>query len=160
MDAIDYLGRGVIHVVAHTPGLDDIARYIVAQKKVDLDLLDSKARSALYLAVESENFTVAKILADAGAHITSDNARMAKLLCTIGAENELDKLKFLVQCGTNLEQADYDKRTIAHLASAEGNIDILKFLIEHTDFDFSMKDRWETDSLAELKDHNLRRELK
>jgi len=103
LDAIDYLGRGVVHVVAHTQGLEEIAKYLVAQKNVNLDLLDSKARSALYLAVESENFAVARILANAGASIQSDNARMAKMLCCIGAENEIEKLNFLVQCGTNLE---------------------------------------------------------
>ena len=54
-------------MVAHTHGLEHIAQYLVSQKSINLNMLDSKARSALYLAVESENFPVAKILADAGA---------------------------------------------------------------------------------------------
>ena len=122
-------------------------------------MLDSKARSALYLAVESENFPVAKILADAGAQIETDSGRLAKMLCSIGHENQIEQLKFLVQCGTNLEQADYDKRTIAHLAAAEGHIDLLRYLIKHTDFDFTLKDRWGNDIISELKDKNTKEEI-
>ena len=41
-----------------TPNREEIASYLINQS-INLDLLDSKARSALYLAVESDNFGVA-----------------------------------------------------------------------------------------------------
>jgi len=59
LDSIDYLGRGVMHVIASTcGGREEIADYLCHQK-INLDLLDNKARSPLYLAIEAENFGVA-----------------------------------------------------------------------------------------------------
>ena len=54
LDAIDYNGKSVLHILANmdeTPEHVNILRYIV-KCKVNLDLLDNKARSALYLAIE------------------------------------------------------------------------------------------------------------
>ena len=80
LDSIDYLGRGILHVVASTCGRTEIARYLCEQR-INLDLLDNKQRSSLYLAIESENFEVAEILADHGASIVADSGRLAKMLC-------------------------------------------------------------------------------
>lgn len=98
LDAIDYLGRSVLHVVSNThetPEMIEIMRYLV-KNKINIDLLDNKARSSLYLAIESNNDTMATILSEVGASIVADEERMAKILCTVGFENNLKKLKFLV----------------------------------------------------------------
>ena len=50
------------------------------------------------------------------------------MLCSIGSENELNKLQFLVKCDANIEEADYDKRTVGHLAASEGHVKILEYL--------------------------------
>lgn len=71
LNSIDYLGRGVLHVVASNLGSQDIARYLVTQN-MNLDMLDNKARSALYIAVESDNFEVANILSANGASVICD----------------------------------------------------------------------------------------
>ena len=115
-------------------------------------MLDNKARSGLYLAIESKNNRVASILTEAGASIIADEEKMAKILCTVGFENDLNKLLFLVKCEADLETADYDKRTVGHLAAAEGNIDILEYLITKSNFCFNLKDRWGRKVLDELKD--------
>ena len=49
----------------------------------------------------------------------ADNARLAKMLCYIGFNDDVNKLSFLVKGEADVEQADYDKRTIGHLAAAE-----------------------------------------
>ena len=156
LDAVDYLGRSVLHVVANaneTPELIDIMRYLV-KNQINLDLLDNKARSALYLAIDAKNNEIARILSEAGASVVADDERMAKILCTIGYENDLAKLRFLVKCEVDLETADYDKRTIGHLAAAEGNIDILEYLITSSNlhFNFNLEDRWGRKVLDELRD--------
>ena len=102
LDSIDYLGRGVLHVVAVTEGLDEIARYL-CQQNIRLDLLDNKARSPLYLAIEAENFSVAHILAASGASVICDGERLAKILCSIGFEGNLFKLRFLVSVDAEIE---------------------------------------------------------
>ena len=55
------------------------------------------------IAIEANNFKVAEILAKAGASCIADEGRIAKLLCSIGFENDLDKLRFLVQTDCNIE---------------------------------------------------------
>ena len=113
----------------------------------------------MYLAVESDNFEVAEILADHGASIIVDSGRLAKMLCSIGHENDIEKLRFLVKSDTDINGADYDKRTIGHLAAAEGHWQILEFLANHSKFDFNLVDRWNTSVIDELKDDELKSKL-
>ena len=155
LDSIDYLGRGILHVVAMTPNREEIASYLINQS-INLDLLDSKARSALYLAVESDNFGVAQILAEKGASLVCDSGRLAKMLCSVGHENDLKKLRFLLDSECDIEQADYDQRTIGHLAAAEGHIQILEMLATKTQFNFDLIDRWGHSVLEELKDEETK----
>ena len=76
-------------------------KYLVEQE-INLDLLDNKARSALYLAIEANNNDVAQILVDKGASLIADDDRMAKLLCMVGFENDVTKLKMLIACEADL----------------------------------------------------------
>lgn len=137
--------------MAATSGQEEIVQYL-CQHSTHLDLLDNKARSALYLAIEAENFGVAEILAASGASIICDGDRLAKMLCYIGFEGNLKKLRFLVKVDTDIQQADYDKRTLGHLAAAEGHIEMLEFMARQTKFNFEMKDRWGNSVLEEMKD--------
>ena len=76
-------------------------KYLVDQE-INLDLLDNKARSALYLAIEANNIDIAQILVDKGASLIADDERMAKLLCMVGFENDVTKLKMLIACEADL----------------------------------------------------------
>ena len=91
----------MLHVVACTPGSEEITTYL-CQQRINLDLLDNKVRSALYLAIESDNFGVAEILANHGASVIADSGRLAKMLCQIGFDNDLKKLSFLVKCDCDI----------------------------------------------------------
>ena len=102
LDSVDYLGRGILHIIANSNGHEDIARYLCSQN-INLDLLDNKACSALYLAIESENFAIAEILAAHGASLIADNARLAKMLCYIGFNDDVTKLSFLVKGEADVE---------------------------------------------------------
>ena len=145
-------------MVACTLQSEKIANYLCSQR-INLDLLDNKVRSALYLAIESDNFGVAEILANNGASIVADQGRLAKMLCQIGYDNDLRKLSFLVQCDCDIMQADYDKRTVGHLAAAEGHTKLLKFLAESSQFDFNVKDRWGSSVFDEMKDEAARAQI-
>lgn len=57
-----------------------------------------------------------------------------------------------MRCDTDLDQADYDKRTVGHLAAAEGHIEMLEYLAKHSKFNFDLKDRWDNPVLGELAD--------
>ena len=93
---------------------------------------------------------MADILVEAGAAIIADEDRMAKLLCTVGFNNDLSKLKYLVKCEVDLEAADYDKRTLGHLAGAEGHTEMLEYLASQTRFNFDIEDRFGTKVIDEI----------
>lgn len=65
----------------------------------------------------------------------------------------------LHRCEVNLEVSDYDLRNIGHLAASEGHLDLLEFLINHTNFDFDLADRWGRSPLEEMA-HKVSREDK
>lgn len=44
--------------------------------------------------------------------------------------------------GMDMTQADYDGRTALHLASAEGHLEVVKFLVEKCHVDINARDRW------------------
>ena len=43
---------------------------------------------------------------------------------------DISSLVMLRRSGLNLYRCDYDRRTAVHLAAAEGNVDVLRFLIK------------------------------
>ena len=136
----------------------ELARFIIANN-VNLDLLDTKGRSPLYIAIESENWEVAEELCKEGATIIANQERLAKMLCQAGFDNDLRKVELLHRCDINMEVSDYDKRTVGHLAAAEGHVEILEFLAEKTNFNFQLEDRWGNSVLSELKDPEQRERI-
>lgn len=137
-------------MICNDKGNLEIAKFIV-KENVNIDLLDSKQRSPLYIAIESDNWEVAELLCNEGATVIANQERLAKMLCQAGFDNDLGKVKLLHRCDINLEISDYDKRSLGHLAAAEGHFEMLEFLAAKTNFNFNIEDRWGKKVLDELK---------
>jgi ankyrin repeat protein len=82
LNAVDYLGRSPLHVLAST-GSKKIATYLLSQD-LDLDMVDNKGRSALFLALEAGFIELSTMLLEKGAQVIADNERIAHLLCNSG----------------------------------------------------------------------------
>ena len=150
MNAPDYFGRTPLHVIATTTGHIKIAEYLLSQE-INMDQLDCKERSALYLAIEAENFQVANLLVEKGASIVAGSGRLSRLLCDCGFRGSLETLRCLIRSEVNLNEADYDMRTIGHLAASENHFMFLRMLAEESNYDFSLKDRWGRTALDDIK---------
>lgn len=74
-------------------------------------------------------------------------------LVTQASRGYVKKVQYLLGRGTNVNYADYDKRTALHLASAEGHADTTKVLIE-AGADVYFKDRWNVSPLDEAQKNN------
>jgi hypothetical protein len=68
-------------------------------------------------------------------------------------------VKLLKECEADIEISDYDRRSVGHLAAAEGHTELLIFLINETNFDFNLKDRWGKKPLEEIADEGIREEF-
>ena len=150
LNKVDYFGRTALHVAAGIKGSLAVVQYL-SKQPIFLDQLDSSGRSALFIALKSGSADVVNHLQEIGATAVAGDQKWAKILCIVGFEGDLDKLKLLHKCEVNLEIGDYDLRHVAHLAACEGHIEVLKYLITKTTFNFDLQDRWGNTAFDEMK---------
>uniref|UniRef100_A0A1I8HF79 glutaminase n=1 Tax=Macrostomum lignano TaxID=282301 RepID=A0A1I8HF79_9PLAT len=65
--------------------------------------------------------------------------------------DDIAALRRAFLCGTDMNIADYDGRTAIHVASAEGHLETVTFLIEVCEVNVNPKDRWGFTPLAEAE---------
>ena len=82
-----------------------------------------------------------KLLFEYGAELCMKESLAASVLCQAVFDGDILLLKRLLNAGIQVNAADYDKRTAAHIAAAEGNVAAIKVLAEHG-ADLTLKDRW------------------
>jgi len=86
--------------------------------------------TALHDSVRHEQVAIHQYLKDAGCELTGMDT--ALLLCKTAAAGNLEKMKNLVDNRVDPNLCDQDGRTALHLASCNGCIDIINFLLKHT----------------------------
>ncbi len=59
----------------------------------------------------------------------------------IFGSSDLQEIQYLIKQGASINQGDYDRRTPLHLATCEGHLDVVKFLLEQGANPFVV-DRW------------------
>ena len=80
-------------------------------------------------------------------------------MCICGQKGDVKRVKLIKECDGDIEACDYDLRTVAHLAAAEGQWELLKYIAMHTKFNFKLVDRWGKTPIDELANHKQRNEL-
>jgi ankyrin repeat protein/Ca2+-binding EF-hand superfamily protein len=90
-------------------------------------------------AVRERKDGVLALLREHGSSLDTENA--ASLLCVSAYNGDNDQLRRLVEARVNPNDTDYDGRTAVHLASSEGHIGCLKYLISQF-ADLNRIDRW------------------
>lgn len=136
----------------------NVVKFLI-KENVNLDKIDATGCSPLYHAIRKGHADIAYLLYLKGASVHSPPEKLAKLLCICGFKGETSIVKLLNDCEANIEISDYDLRSVAHLAAAEGHTELLLFLINETDFNFDLKDRWGKKPLDEIADTRIRQEF-
>lgn len=106
--------------------------------------------TALLEAVKNSNDDVMEILLANGAQLCMSEHLAASVLCQTVSDGDIVLLKRLLRAGIPVNAADYDKRTAAHIAAAEGNAAALRTLSENG-ADLTLKDRWKQTAGHEAK---------
>jgi hypothetical protein len=136
----DFAKRNPLHIAAINGNID-IMRFLLKCNTLNINAPDSQKRTALNYACYNKHIEVAMLLKSNGAELR-EFPDMGAIFCKLGYEGDLEHLKLYLECGANIMMPDYDKRTVAHIAAAEGHDNIISFLLKETNYDLLQKDRW------------------
>jgi len=123
----DDMGNSALHIALQEKAHPEIVRAIINQGS-RLNTVDNNGKTPLRLAVDTAQFSSAKILADAGADpfLTAiDNKSPADISFTRGE----DCIRALFS-GKAINAKDNSANTILHLAARQGTPDIISVLLE------------------------------
>lgn len=135
----DYDNRTALMVSA-LKGNDDVVR-VLLEHFADPNALDVHGTTALYEAVKHGQESTMDILLQHNATLCATESSAASTLCQAVFEGDIPFLRRLLKAGIHVNAADYDKRTAAHIAAAEGNTAALKVLVDFG-ADTTLPDRW------------------
>ena len=140
-DSMDYDNRTAL-MVASMKGQSDVVRKLIEEYKANVNLVDVNGGSALYEAAKHGHDSTMDILIRNHADLCMSESLAASTLCQLVFDGDATTLRRLLHAKINVNAADYDRRTAAHIAAAEGNLVAFKILV---DFGCNLyaKDRWD-----------------
>jgi len=139
-NAVDDDGRGCLHLAA-SEGSMHVLRELLTHG-ADANRSDRWNGTALADAVRHGHRQCAVELRKAGGELAFDEARTSRELNGLARAGDLEGIKLLIECGADAKAADYDRRTVTHLAASLGHSHIVDYLAMRRYVDFSAKDRW------------------
>ncbi|ETP39112.1 hypothetical protein, variant 1 [Phytophthora nicotianae P10297] len=160
VNATDELGRTSLHVAVENGQLGVIELLLSAG--VNTNVVDSQGRSPISIALEKQQFAIAEMLRAhqkkklVNRHIkSSEDEHNIALAFRATKRGDMDKLKQLVPELVRPDMEDYDLRTLLHVASAEGHLQIAKYLVD-CGANVNLLDRWGSSPLSDAVDfaHN------
>lgn len=112
----------------------------------------------LWEAMLGDHQQVIKLLSDNGATLTSGDVGL--FACTAAEQNNLDLLKEIARRGGDVTRPKSNSCTPLHVAVCEGNIEIVRFLLEKgADIFIGDENGWTARDLAEQQGHDEIKEL-
>ncbi|CAG9323124.1 unnamed protein product [Blepharisma stoltei] len=139
------LGRTCLSKAAWNGNLDVLKR-LLKVPSIDVDIPDSKGRTALHNAIwgpaggrsgkkmaetEGDSPECAKLLIEAGANIEVEDNAGNTPICIACSTYALDSLKLLIECGADKFHESKDGYSPLHQALARGNIECAEILIQN-----------------------------
>lgn len=101
---------------------------------------------------------IIKLLSDNGANLTSGDVGL--FACTAAEQNNLDLLKEIVRRGGDVTRPKSNRCTALHIAVCEGNIEIVKYLLDQgANIDEQGESGWTARDLAEQQGHEEIKQL-
>jgi len=147
VNAADYDKRSAMHL-ASAEGHLAVVEFLIEQG-ADIACKDRWGGYPLKEAVYNGHVKVRDLLIKCGAKVDPrDEEALGQELCKACAKGDLDTVTRLVESQASVNSLMYDRRSALHLASAEGHLEIVKFLVERK-ADVRAKDRWGADALKD-----------
>lgn len=165
LDVTDAIGRSALHVAVEHRRMSLIELLLSAD--VDTAALDARGRTPLSVAVAHESFAIAEMLRGhqkqtlarhttaTGNSSSEHHQQLVAQAFRATKRGDVPALRQLVPAHVHPDVQDYDLRSLLHVASAEGHVDIVTYLVE-CGATVNLLDRWSTSPLTEAIDfaHN------
>ncbi|KAF5177803.1 Potassium channel akt1 [Thalictrum thalictroides] len=143
-------GQTALHIAASMGSVHCVR--LLLDNGADPNSKDSEGKIPLWEAIVGGYENVIRLLTDNGASLClGDSGQFA---CTAAEQNSLDLLENIVRYEGDVTMPKSDGYTALHVAVTEGNVEIVKFLLNHgADIDKFSNDNWSPRSLAEQQGH-------
>merc|ERR1719356_1166710 len=82
------------------------------------------------------------------------DSNVGVILCTLGAENDCERLRDLTESCVPIDEGDYDARTSLHLAASEGRLEAATYLLKTAKANPNPLDRFLSTPLDDALRHN------
>jgi len=149
----EFTKRNPLHIAAWKGNLRMIK--FLLKLRLGVNDIDESKSTPLNFACLYGHREVALILKEKGGILNMTPYICNKLL-EYAYSGDLEKLKLFYECGANLNIEDYDKRTVAHIAAAEGHTQIIEFLLENTNVNIMVCDRWGNTPYSEAGNEKIK----
>lgn len=113
--AISHDGRTPIHV-ACLEGQLQVIRYLL-EKGASPHVFDNHGQTPLHDAIRSDNEEAILLLREFGAHLGPTTVNTALEICSLAADDKVDRLRAWHLAGVDFNVGDYDRRTALHVVS-------------------------------------------
>ncbi|KAL9187407.1 hypothetical protein ACHAXT_001510 [Thalassiosira profunda] len=125
----DYDMRTPLHI-ASALGKENAVELLCSHPQININAMDRWHNTPLTDAARQGHTRVASLLRSNGA--VSINRNLGYRLCSAAASGDIAELKqAALNEGANLNAADYDARTALHLAASEGQLEVMKLLLDN-----------------------------
>mmetsp|Transcript_12130 Transcript_12130/g.36978 ORF Transcript_12130/g.36978 Transcript_12130/m.36978 type:complete len:860 (+) Transcript_12130:144-2723(+) len=159
----DYDKRTPLHLAA-SEGHADVAELLLVNG-ARMDVRDRFGRTPIDDAIKNGSKAVLQVMkqydGDVPAKLLDASRTMERFrgmdLIDHAAKGRLNKVKECVRSGVNINFSDYDHRCALHLAAAEGQLEVVKYLLEKGAL-LNVKDRWGVTPLDEA-DKKMHRDV-
>ncbi|XP_048575772.1 poly [ADP-ribose] polymerase tankyrase-1 isoform X2 [Nematostella vectensis] len=131
-------GSTALHVAA-TRGARGIVQYLI-DHRADINAVDSWGNTPLNYSDMHEHRAVSQLLEGLGARRSSRHYSTQEI-CEVSSAGNLQMLRHMVHNGACVSYRDANRRTPLHVSSAEGHLDIVKFLLLQPGIDVNARDK-------------------
>ncbi|KAL4653985.1 hypothetical protein ACB092_01G345400 [Castanea dentata] len=147
----DNNGRTALHIAA-SKGSENCV-ILLLDYGANPNSRDLEGNVPLWEAMLGGHETVVKLLLDSGANLHFGD--IGQFACTAAEQNNLNLLKEIIRYGGDVTCSKMDGTTTAlHVAVCEGNIEIVKLLLDQgADIDKPNSDGWTPRTLADQQGH-------
>ncbi|KAM0934958.1 putative cyclic nucleotide-binding domain, potassium channel, voltage-dependent, EAG/ELK/ERG [Dioscorea sansibarensis] len=146
----DNNGRTALHI-ASSKGSENCV-LLLLDYGADPNSKDSDGGVPLWEAILGKHNAVIRLLTDNGANLSAGDIGL--FACIAAEQNSLELLKDIVRYGGDVTIPRKDSTTALHLAVCEGNVQVVKFLLEQgADIDRADILGWTPRTLADQQGH-------